>query len=100
MKADKKFTWAQLKKIVNAIPDKHLNKEVVVWKEDDDGGGLITNVEILKEDYLFSGDEGCCPKSQMKDAIKEEKKEFPDTASEYEVVHEKGTRILHLLFNP
>lgn len=93
MKKDKKFTWADLKKAVNKIPEKNLKKEVIVWNISDESAMTITDVEILKEDYLFDGDEGCAPKSVMKEAIAEAKRDGLE--DEYPVVHIKGTRVLN-----
>lgn len=89
----KKFTWADFKKAVNKIPEKNLNQEVVIWTEDE-RCYTVDSLFICPEDFLFDGDEGCCPRSEMKDAIKEEKRDYPDTESEYYVVHRKGTRII------
>ncbi len=82
------FTWSDLKKAVNEIPEDHpcLNKQVVIWG--DDRGFALDGVDILEEDFLNDGDEGCAPASQLKEAIEEN----PD--DDFHVVHEKGTRIL------
>lgn len=89
-KKDEKFTWADLKKIVNKMPASALKREVVGWKEE--SGVVVTGVMILKEDYLYDGDEGCAPRSTLQDAIAEAKKDGWE--DEYHVVHPKGTRIL------
>lgn len=93
-KKDETLTWAELKKAINRMPKKHLNKPVCLWA--DEQGFKIVEVEILKEDYLFDGDEGCAPRSTMKEVIDGEKDFPPEDKGDYYVVHEKGTRILYI----
>ena len=91
---EKKFTWANLKRIANRIPDNRLKDEVVIWT-DDEKGYVVKGVEVLKEDYLFDGDEASAPRSVMRDIIKEEKQAGTYEDGEYPVVHPKGRRILY-----
>ena len=92
MKNTKPFTWADLKKAVNQIPDAQLKKKVVIWT-DDENCYQVANVEILKEDHLNDGDDGCAPRSDLKDAIKEAKQTGDQDV--YYLIHKKGTRILY-----
>lgn len=87
------FTWNDLKKIANKIPQSRLGDRVYIW--DDDGGGyIIGDVEILKEDWLFDGDENSIPRSDLESAIG--KDEIKNPENEYYVIHKKGTRILRV----
>lgn len=88
----RKFTWAALKKAVNKVPDHMLKNEVIIWTDDEEKAHTVICVETLKEDYVFDGDEGCAPKSIMKEAIAEAKKTGDE--DEYFVIHQKGTRII------
>lgn len=88
---EKKFTWADLKKVVNRMPADALSRDVTIWTEDE-RCYTVTNVERLKEDYVDDGDCGCCPKSIMKNGDPEGWKENKD---EYGVVYPKGTRIVN-----
>jgi len=89
---EKKFTWADLKKAVNKIPEKHLQKQVIIWTEDE-SAYLVTSVDILNERHVYDGDEGCAPISIMKESIAEAKSAGLD--NEYYTIHERGTRILY-----
>lgn len=90
MSEKKVFTWADLKKAVNEIPQEHLNKPVHVWGEDE--GFRITGIDDLEEDYVQDGDDGCGPESEVrKTAILDEGDVFEDM---HPIVFEKGTRIL------
>lgn len=92
-KEEKEFTWADLKRIVNRMPKKHLSKPVVIWEGD--SALRVEGVEVLKQDYLYDGDEGCCPRSEMKDVLEENKQLSEEDQTDFYVVHEKGTRILY-----
>lgn len=94
MKNKEKFTWADLKRIANKVPESRLKDEVVIWT-DEERGLLVHNVEILSEDYLFDGDEATAPRSVMKEIIDEEKRNGTYVDGEYYVVHPKGRRILY-----
>lgn len=87
--SDKKFTWADLKEICNETPEENLSSEVILWAEDETVH-RITEVEILEEDYVYDGDEGCGPKSVLMEAMGEDFDE-----EENYLVHKKGTRILN-----
>jgi hypothetical protein len=84
---DKKFTWADLKKIVNKLPAHLLKSPVIGWHEDSEAGIKIVYTEKLKEHYVFDGDEGCAPINLMK------KEDDYDPEDNY-IVHPKGTIIL------
>lgn len=86
--SDKLFTWADLKKAVNKMPEAELKKGVRVWGVD--RAFSIDGVKVLKEDYLDDGDSGSIPRSEAK------KNYSPTEYNEYknEVNYPKGTRIL------
>ena len=86
----KNLTWADLKRIANKIPESRLKDEVTIWT-DDEQCYKIDAVEVLKEEYVFDGDEGCAPKSVMKNA---DPKDWKENRDEYYTVHPKGTRII------
>jgi hypothetical protein len=87
----KSLTWAQLKKAANKVPEKLLQNEVVIWT-DDERAYKISDIEILKEDYLFDGDEGCAPRSILKEGDPED---FKENEEDYYLIHPKGTRIIN-----
>ncbi len=92
--AEKEFTWADLKKIVNKMPENQLAKGVTIWT-DKEQCFHITYVDILKEDYVSDGVDGCIGRSILKGTMtKEEWKEAKEFDSHY-TVHEKGTRIIN-----
>lgn len=83
----KKFTWADLKRIANEIPEERLSNEVKWWGEE--RGGKISGVQTLEEDYHDDGDSGTMPRSIMLENIEpgQDEEDFP-------LIHAKGTRIL------
>lgn len=85
----KNMTWAQLKRIVNKIPISLLKEEVTIWT-DYEQRYKIDNVQVLKEDYIFDGDENSIPRSIFKKADPEFYKE-----SKNDVTYPKGTRIIN-----
>ena len=89
----RKFTWGALKKAANRVPDHLLKNEVIIWTEDGEKAHTVVYVETLKEDFIFDGDEGCAPKSIMKEAVAEAKQTGDE--DEYFLIHKKGTRIIH-----
>jgi hypothetical protein len=78
----KKFTWGDLKSIINELPTSELEKQVVWWGEE--VGGTINKVLILDEDYVAT-DYGCEPASVQ---------EYEEGDEEYPIAYEKGTPIL------
>ena len=91
MKKEHLFTWGDLKKAVNRIPDQLLKEPVRIWT-DDEQCFVISDVERLKEDYVFDGDEGVCPKSIMKSG---DPKDWEENKDEYYTVYPKGCRIIN-----
>jgi hypothetical protein len=91
MNNEKNMTWADLKKIVNKMPESRLKDDVTIWTDTEECF-KVADIEILKEDYVFDGDEGCAPKSVMKVA---DPKDWKENRDEYYTVHQKGTRIIN-----
>lgn len=85
----KKLTWAELKKIVNEMPEELLQNQVYAWNANDcEPEGLgINGIQRLEEDHVFDGDEACVPVSAFKEAGE------LDPEENY-VVHPAGTVIL------
>jgi hypothetical protein len=86
MTQDKKFTWYDLKRVIDKMPLSRLRDEVRVWA--DEQGGYVSGVEILKEDYHDDGDVGTMPKSVMLENLGD------DDPEDYPLIFPKGTRIL------
>ena len=57
---NKKFTWADLKKVVNELPEDMLWRDVRWWGEE--RGGTVKSVSLLDEVYV-QNDEGFEPMS-------------------------------------
>lgn len=60
--------WRDLKKFVNELDEKELDKDVHLWREDE----AITDIEVeqLGEDHYINVDDpetGCFPESLLKD---------------------------------
>lgn len=92
---DKKFTWADMKRIVNRIPPEILKQEIVIWPEDEERGLKINCIEILKEDYVHDGDNATAPKSIMKESMTKEEWDEAQEDGEYYLIFPKGMRIIN-----
>jgi len=94
---EKKFTWSDLKRIANRIPKDRLKDEVIIWTDRDDDAAAfkVNGVQRLEEDYIFDQDDGCAPKSVMKELIADEKAAGTYDPDEYYLIHPKGRRILY-----
>jgi hypothetical protein len=79
------------------MPKNRLKDPVFIWTDRDDDASCfaVTDVEALKEDYLFDGDEATAPRSVMKEIIDNEKKEGTYQEGDFHLVHPKGRRILY-----
>lgn len=53
-------TWADLKAAIENLTEEQLNKPIYLWGVE---SGDKLEFDILDEDYLEDGDEGCAPKS-------------------------------------
>jgi hypothetical protein len=89
--SDKKFTWSDLKQLVNSMPESHLRNPVTIWQEDEEAGHVVTGAKVLEENYRYDGDEGCAPESVMKETY-DDYEENKDV--EYGIVHPAGMPIL------
>lgn len=87
----KKITWMDLKKAIDKMPKELLKNEVCIWGEE--SGTKILCLEKLKEDYVFDGDEGCAPLSDIKNSYNT-KEEWEEWEDEHRVIHPKGTVII------
>lgn len=81
-----KFTWQNLKDVVNTLNEEQLKNEVIWWG--DERGGKIVYVEILNDDYVDDGDCGVMPLKDWNSEIDGSaeikiKKNTPILCSEY-----------------
>lgn len=97
MEKTKQLTWLELKKVINEMPESLLGTPVILWPTDNDESGIIiSEVDVLDEDYLYDGDEGCAPESVMKETSDSWGKEEEE---EHYIIHAKGTPILYAQIN-
>jgi hypothetical protein len=86
-----KFTWRDMKRVVNKMPESRLDDQVVIWDMESDGRALkVEQVEILKEDYHDDGDVGTWKKSDMRAGL-----DATDSEDSFPVIYPKGTRIIN-----
>lgn len=85
-----KITWAELKDIVNKLPDNILKQSVTIWNSSEDAGSVAVGIKTLDEDYCYDGDEGCAALS----VIKELYEDYEENKDEHYVVHASGTPII------
>lgn len=90
------FTWRNLKKVVNRMPESRLDDQVTIWT--DEQALDVQGVMILKEGYCDDGDCGVAPISIMRGVRADEKKAdavgFDLSDFDLTPVYPKGTRIL------
>lgn len=84
------ITWAELKEIINKLPENILNQNATVWNGSEDAGSAVVGVKLLNEDWHYDGDEGCAPIS----IIKENYDDYEENKDTYRLVHATGTPIL------
>lgn len=88
--ANRRVTWAEIKEILNNMPESILSQKVTIWTESEDEGHLVASIKILEEDHHYDGDEGCMPISQMKELYED----YYENKDEYHLVHTAGTPVL------
>lgn len=89
-----KMTWADLKKVVNELPEELLDQKIVLWPlEDGEEAWNMVEVMKLEENYVFDGDMGCTPESALRESYDEELSE-DEFQKEHYLVFEKGTPIM------
>jgi hypothetical protein len=69
------MNWKELKEFCNLLDKKQLNRNVILWREDE----AITDidVELLSEDYYKGDDdEGCYPESEASEPIESLRKVY------------------------
>lgn len=89
------MNWKELKDFCNNLPESELEKNVILWREDE----AITDIDAsqLEEDYyndLVNPGEGCIEKSEVDYAIKHNPDEYPKEMEHFKKVYDKGHPIL------
>ncbi|HCB89086.1 MAG TPA: hypothetical protein DEP71_07375 [Porphyromonadaceae bacterium] len=89
------MTWNELKEFCNNLPEKELNKKVVLCREDES----INNIDAgqLEEDYYIDSENpenGCFPEWVGKDIVSYDKDSYPNGMNDLKKVHDKGHPIL------
>lgn len=84
------MNWKQLKDFCNSLPLSELEKNVMLWREDE----AITKIEAeqLEEDYYIkreSPEEGCFPCSECNSL---------EPSTKIKRVYKKGQPLLHEIF--
>jgi len=91
-KMDKeKFTYRQLKDILNALTDEQLDESIYCASEI--GGGIVNEVWIVEEDQINPSGEGMEPISHYMDENGNNLDEYFD-ANKESIVCKKGTVVL------
>lgn len=81
------MNWKELKDFCNSLPESELEKNVMLWREDE----AITDIsaEALEEDYYIrreSPEDGCFPASECKGL---------EPKTKIKRVYQKGHPVLH-----
>lgn len=90
------MNWRQLKDFCNNLPESELEKNVILWREDE----AITDISAnqLDEDHYIDerdSDNGCFPLSEAQSQIKSDPKEFSKGLAGFKKVYDKGSPILY-----
>jgi hypothetical protein len=93
------MNWKQLKDFCNSLPESELEKNVILWREDE----AITNIEaeqLSEEQYLETenSEDGCFPKSEAESMIFANPNDYPDGLDHFQKVYDKGHPILTEIF--
>lgn len=80
------MNWRQLKEFANSLPEKELDKKVILWREEE----AVTKIEAeqLEEDHyidLDNSENGCFPLSEL---------EHLDPSTRIKKVYDKGHPVL------
>ena len=89
------MTWRELKEFCNSLPEKELEKNVIMWREEEGINNI--SAEQLEEDHYINPencDDGCFPMWQAIDMIKDGPDEYPNGMNDFEKVYDKGHPIL------
>lgn len=88
------YTWRDLKKAVNKMPESRLDDQVTIWAEEQ--ALNVQGVMVLKEGYCDDGDCGVCPVSIIRGVISDDNKAGRHDHDDYDLtpVYPKGTRII------
>ena len=87
------MTWKELKEFVNSLPDKELDKKVILWRKYE----AITDIKAnqLEEDHYIDleySEYGCFEESEMLSQIRDDEYK---SEKDYKKVYDKGTPILY-----
>jgi hypothetical protein len=94
MEKKKETTWAEIKAIVNAMSEEALQDAVIIWASDAEKGYTVNEVEILDEDYVFDGEDGCIPISILRSSD-DELKDVDLPNEDHPLILKKGRHIIH-----
>ena len=87
------MTWNELKEFCNNLPEKFLDKNVVMWREDNAINKIKTS--ILEEDhYIEDEDEYCFPEEVALGLVKFDIDKYPNGMDHFKKVYDKGHPIL------
>ncbi len=94
------MNWKQLKDFCNSLPESELEKNVMLWGEDE----AVTDIsaEQLKEDNYVNNEfpeDGCFDKTEAESQIKMNPEDFPNSLEHFKKVYDKGNPMLHKNFN-
>ena len=86
--------WKKLKEFCNNLPETELEKEVILWREDE----AVSQIKAmcLKEDHYVDpelSENGCFPETDAKSFIGYEES-YPNGLSDLKKVYDKGHPIL------
>lgn len=90
------MTWNDLKKFCNELPENELEKNVILWREEE----AITDISAvaLDEDHYVDKEgeisDGCFPLSDAEHWIRTSPEDYPDGIDGFEKVYDKGHPVL------
>jgi len=64
------MNWRELKDFCNSLDEEQLEKNVVLWREDE-AVTKIYSKNLCEDFYIGEEDEGCYPESEASDPIEE-----------------------------
>ncbi len=88
------MTWNELKDFCNSLPESFLEKNVIMWREEECISDISAR-QLEQDHYIESGvDEGCYPEHEAIEKVNASPEEYPNGLSDLRKCYDKGHPIL------
>ncbi|OXB01733.1 hypothetical protein B0A75_04640 [Flavobacterium oncorhynchi] len=89
------MNWKELKDFCNNLPESELEKNVMLWREDE----VISDIsaqQLNEDNYIYppTVEDGCFPESEMKSQIEMSPSDYPKGVRNFTKIYDKGHPVL------